>query len=171
MNKNYLISFTDKLTITSITCLSKEPWSSYKDFIKEGLPLWMTSVFCLYWVIQITQRSFHNSRVVPWLFWMFPFFLHTSEHNLNSLPRTLTRPRGPRRWRKKWTLRSAQLHDTLCLLTFVYMMVPCCCWRIWRQCVSKLDEVEIMQGIEHNIISLSIDKNFLWIYRILCGHT
>lgn len=34
-----------------------------------------------------------------------------------------------------------------------------------RQCISKLDEVEIMQDIEHNIIKSSIEKTFL------CGHT
>lgn len=54
---------------------------------------------------------------------------------------------------------------------FVFMMVPCRCWRIWRQCVSKLDQLEIMQDIEHNIINLSVEKTFLWIYKILCGHT
>lgn len=128
--KTTLKKIPDKLTITSKTCLSKEPWPSYRDFTKEGLPLWMTSMFCLCWVFQITQKSFHNSQVVPWLSWMFPFFLHTSKHNFNSLPWTLTRPTGPRRRNKKWTLGGRQLHDALCLLTFVCMMFPCCCWII-----------------------------------------
>jgi hypothetical protein len=45
-NKNYLkiILRVNQLSRQK-TCLSKEPWSTYKDFTKEGLSLQMTSMF------------------------------------------------------------------------------------------------------------------------------
>lgn len=118
----------NKFTITSKTCLSKEPCSSYKDFTKEGLSLQMTSMFFFY-------VEFYKSLKKASIFLRLDVsFLHISEVNFISLPWTLTRPMGPRRTKE-------------------------------RQCISKLDEVEIMQDIEHNIIKSSIEKTFL------CGHT
>lgn len=64
----------NKFTITSKTCLSKEPCSSYKDFTKEGLSLQMTSMF--FYV------EFYKSLKKASIFLRLDVsFLHTSEVN------------------------------------------------------------------------------------------
>ena len=60
----------NKFTITSKTCLSKEPCSSYKDFTKEGLSLQMTSMF--FFMLSFTN---HSKKLLYFSGWMFPFFI------------------------------------------------------------------------------------------------